>query len=264
MAEQKRKYMSVKTFREFGFLHEVNRLFLHPLGLAIEVAIDDKTEVERFGAVWDYRDDPEGMLFADDTLNVEKIDRVRAFADEKHAERLKLLGYVVQPKPGREVTGPQFPLGTDWGKKIAEAKDPIVDFRGPYRFLSNFHMAPVDWMGEQYPSTEHAYQAAKTLDPAKQKWIREMGNCYQAKKAGNTVDLRPDWENIKVWVMTTLVREKFLRHWDLREMLLATKDTLLVEGNTWGDTFWGVCEGKGRNELGKILMDVRDDLKAVA
>jgi ribA/ribD-fused uncharacterized protein len=73
--------------------------------------------------------------------------------------------------------------------------------------------------------------------------------------------MRPDWEQVKILIMTSLVRDKFTRHQDLKEQLLATGDAELIEGNWWGDTFWGVCKGKGENHLGKVLMKVREELK---
>jgi hypothetical protein len=90
------KRIDIKEFREFGFLHEINRLFLHPLGMALEVEIwDDGTE--KLGGIWDYRDDPEGIIFKEiDNDGWEKIARVKAFAAKKHAERKERLGYIIQ------------------------------------------------------------------------------------------------------------------------------------------------------------------------
>ena len=88
--------IDVAEFREFGYLQEVNRLFLHPLGLALEVVRhDDGTET--LGGVWDYRDDPEGMNFADSMDLTEKAERVAAQWDEKFTTRMAALGYMVQP-----------------------------------------------------------------------------------------------------------------------------------------------------------------------
>ena len=61
--------------------------------------------------------------------------------------------------------------------------------------------------------------------------------------------------------METLVREKFSHNKDLKEMLLETGDAIIEEGNDWNDTFWGVCNGKGENHLGKILMKIREELR---
>lgn len=74
------------------------------------------------------------------------------------------------------------------------------------------------------------------------------------------MSLRPDWEYIRVDVMTELVRKKFSQE-PLRSQLIATGDAELIEGNWWNDTFWGVCNGVGENNLGKILMKVRDEIR---
>lgn len=94
-----------------------------------------------------------------------------------------------------------------------------------------------------------------------------------AKRYGRALVLRPDWEEIKVHVMEEIIREKFGKT-VLKRRLLATKDSLLIEGNTWRDDFWGatrvgrgkIWEGNnhnwyGRNELGRILMDLREKLR---
>jgi hypothetical protein len=90
------KRIDIEDFLEFGFLHEVNRLFLHPLGLALEVVgYGEKGEV-KLGGIWDYRDDPEGMRF--DKVDPAKIARVKTFMEKKHADRMHALGYIYQPE----------------------------------------------------------------------------------------------------------------------------------------------------------------------
>lgn len=129
----------------------------------------------------------------------------------------------------------------------------IDRFDGPHRFLSNF------WPGDR-SSVEHAYQAAKTLVPAEQAAILAAPTPGAAKRLGRRVTLRPDWNAIRVDVMRRLVAEKF-RDPALAQRLRETGDAELVEGNYWGDTFWGVCRGQGENWLGRILMEVRSTLK---
>lgn len=136
----------------------------------------------------------------------------------------------------------------------------IDSFRGEYRFLSNFWFVDVEFEGITYPSTEHAYVAAKTLDEDKRRAISKVRTPGEVKRLGRSLALRPDWEDVKIDIMRELVTKKF-KNSKLRSLLLATKDQQLIEGNTWGDTFWGVCRGKGSNHLGKILMQVREDLK---
>ena len=140
----------------------------------------------------------------------------------------------------------------------------IKSFRGEYRFLSNFFPVEVVLDGVTYPSVEHAYQAAKTLDLEKRKEFLG-GSAGFAKRLGQRLELRPDWNDVKLSVMTRLNEQKYMRP-DLREKLCDTYPQDLVEGNTWGDTFWGVCDDKGSNHLGQILMTIRmqlliDDLR---
>jgi ribA/ribD-fused uncharacterized protein len=134
----------------------------------------------------------------------------------------------------------------------------VPAFAGVLDFCSNFHPSPV--FG--YPTVEAAYQAAKTTDPAVRARIRAAATPGQAKRLGRGLALRPGWEEMKLDVMRTLVREKFARHPALAERLLATGDVELVERNYWRDTFWGVCGGRGENHLGRILMDLRAELRA--
>lgn len=129
-----------------------------------------------------------------------------------------------------------------------------------FGFLSNFYPATVVYEGMEYPTSEHAYQAAKTLDIYQRQNVAMLETPAQAKRYGKAVSMRPDWDDIKVQVMCEIVADKFTRNPKLAEMLIATENVELIEGNTWGDTFWGVCDGVGENWLGKILMGVRDSL----
>ncbi|PWC98035.1 NADAR family protein [Azospirillum sp. TSO5] len=137
---------------------------------------------------------------------------------------------------------------------------PITSFHGQYRFLSNFEPVRISVGGITYPTVEHAYQATKTLDVAERRKIALLSSPGSAKKAGKWLLMRPDWDDVKVPAMTFLVMEKFWSHNHLATALLATGDAELVEGNTWGDIFWGVCRGEGENHLGRILMHVRDQM----
>ncbi len=94
MEEQEITKIDIKEFRKLGFLQEVNRLFFHPRGLALEVKIDDNGN-ESLGGVWDYRDDPEGMIFGGE-INQEKVENVKKIYKEKALNRQKELGYVIQ------------------------------------------------------------------------------------------------------------------------------------------------------------------------
>jgi len=144
----------------------------------------------------------------------------------------------------------------------ASAPAVIDSFQGEYRFLSNFSPAEVHFEGQVYPTSEHAYQSAKTLDPAERQRIAALPTPSEAKKAGSALPKRPDWDSQKLAVMDTVVRDKFTRNPDLGAKLLATGHAELIEGNTWNDQFWGVCNGKGENHLGKILIQVRAELRS--
>lgn len=136
----------------------------------------------------------------------------------------------------------------------------IDSFSGQYRFLSNFYPADVKYEGEQYSSVEHAYQAAKTLDLSHRIIIRDCGRPGVAKKLGKHIVLRDDWNEIKLSVMGQLLWQKF--HIDpLRQLLIDTDPFELIEGNHWGDVYWGICRGIGENNLGKLLMEIRKELK---
>lgn len=133
----------------------------------------------------------------------------------------------------------------------------INGFFDEYRFLSNFWPCEVEFDDFLYPSVEHAYQAAKTFSLAARQEIRNCRTPGAAKKLGQRIDLRPDWEDVRVEIMRRLLYQKFDDP-DLMALLAATGDAYLEETNTWGDTFWGVCKGTGKNMLGKLLMEVRD------
>jgi hypothetical protein len=138
--------------------------------------------------------------------------------------------------------------------------DMIDQFDGGYAFLSNFWPGPVVLDRVTYPTVEHAFQAAKTRNRHERESIAALPTPGAAKRAGRKVTLREDWERVKVGIMEELVRQKFADP-ELAGRLLATGDEELVEGNTWNDRFWGVCRGQGLNELGKILMRVRAELR---
>jgi ribA/ribD-fused uncharacterized protein len=137
---------------------------------------------------------------------------------------------------------------------------PIIAFQGAYRFLSNFWPCRVKWGTEYYRSVEHAYQAAKTGSPIEQTRVQDCVTAGDAKRMGRKVTLRPDWDLDKLAVMLDLVRQKFQDPM-LQRQLLFTGNAELIEGNYWHDTFWGVCNGEGENHLGKILMQVRNELQ---
>lgn len=145
----------------------------------------------------------------------------------------------------------------------------IDDFRGKYRFLSNFAYSPIKFQF-CYPNSkeikmvvstvEHAYQARKTPVYEEALDICNASTPRIAKELGQKCQKIPEWEEIKISVMKQYIDQKFDLP-DLKEKLLATGDTYLIEGNTWNDTYWGVYKGKGLNKLGQLLMLKRTSLR---
>lgn len=137
----------------------------------------------------------------------------------------------------------------------------ISEFRKQYYFLSNFANSEISYAGKVFPTAEHLFQALKTTDPDIREQIRLEETPGKAKYRGRSVLLRSDWEAIKLDVMREVLRRKFSEP-TLKSKLLATGSTQLVEGNTWNDTYWGVCNGTGENQLGKLLMELREHLSS--
>ena len=140
------------------------------------------------------------------------------------------------------------------------SKEVIDSFGGEYSFLSNFFPCKIEYERIHYPTTEHAYQAAKSLDVADRQRVALLISPASAKKIGRTLNLRPDWESVRLKIMEEILLLKFQKT-RFCKLLLETGDRQLVEGNYWNDTFWGVCRGKGENHLGKLLMKIRDHLR---
>jgi ribA/ribD-fused uncharacterized protein len=152
----------------------------------------------------------------------------------------------------------------------------INSFTGRWSFLSNFYPCKIVHQGITYPSTEHYYVAQKVNDDQiingkfypkadVREMISNISTPGQVKRFGRTLKLRSDWDNIKLGVMEWCLREKFKEE-NLKEMLLQTGDQELIEGNYWHDVVWGVCTcqkcgNKGENNLGKLLMKIRGEIK---
>lgn len=139
-----------------------------------------------------------------------------------------------------------------------QERECIDMFREEYEFLSNFYPAKMEFEGIAYYNSEAAYQAQKCKNP-KDKIL--FANMYadEAKKFGRKVEMREDWDEVKVELMTRIVEAKFYQHPELAVRLLETGNKQLKEGNYWGDVFWGIDHntGEGENHLGKILMNLR-------
>lgn len=137
----------------------------------------------------------------------------------------------------------------------------ITSFKDEFSFLSNFYPALVVLDRVTYRTVEHAYVAAKSLDAAFRQEVWDTDTPGQVKRLGRRVELRSDWDDVKLAVMDDLLRQKFMAPKE-RQLLLTTGKRTLVEGNNWGDTFWGVCKNTGQNHLGRLLMQIRLDIRA--
>lgn len=127
-------------------------------------------------------------------------------------------------------------------------------------YCSNFYRAPILIDDEIWPTVEHYFQAQKSYSHEDQAMILHCATPKEAKFAGYHVKLRPDWEKVKEDIMLRGLRAKFKQHSDLKEKLLSTGDAALHEDSPW-DKYWGYAKGKGQDRLGKLLMQVREELK---
>lgn len=158
-----------------------------------------------------------------------------------------------------------------WENMSLLVDETIGEFKGDFAFLSNFYELgnpiPASWgegaLVRYVPTTEHAYQAGKARLPDEFVWVCQSNTPDTSKRRGKQVKIRESFEANKVSHMLHCVRLKFKVNPELAQRLLDTKDVLLIEGNNWGDQFWGVTlkDGVGKNVLGEILMLVRDELR---
>lgn len=135
----------------------------------------------------------------------------------------------------------------------------IKGFFGEHRWLSNYEPCLVEYEGLVFLSSEAAFQAAKCENKEERSKFLNV-SASEAKKLGQTVLLRGDWEIVKIPIMEEVLWSKFSKVSYLRQNLLLTENKFLEETNWWGDIFWGVCKGKGENILGKLLMKIRKQL----
>ena len=140
----------------------------------------------------------------------------------------------------------------------------IDSFRGRYYCFSNFSDHLVFYDGLFYKNSEAAFQAAKFLDEKIKENFLYL-NPSDARKLGKSrsLPLRKDWEEVKDEIMYDIVKAKISQHPEILKILLETNDAMLIEGNTWGDKYWGQVNGKGENRLGEILMRLRDEFKEI-
>jgi len=135
----------------------------------------------------------------------------------------------------------------------------IPSFRGKYAFLSNMHLVPHGVHG--YPTVEHYFQAMKSTRQDYRRSIMAVTDPFEARRIGRSVRLSSTWEASKDLYMREALRLKFDPRYTYAQLLLATGDDLIEEVNTWRDTYWGICNGVGKNVLGVMLMDLRSRLQ---
>lgn len=138
----------------------------------------------------------------------------------------------------------------------------IQEFQGANRWLSNFATVSVEFEGKVYPSVEHGFVAAKSLDEEFREYCTNPNiHPAEVKSAGKKMELRGDWEQVKHEIMFTLLESKFTKE-PFKTKLIESKYDYIQEGNWWSDTHWGFCfkTQQGENVLGKMIMKIRTEL----
>jgi ribA/ribD-fused uncharacterized protein len=136
----------------------------------------------------------------------------------------------------------------------------------PYGPFSNLFRRPVDFEGETFATSEHAYQAGKARKPEVRRWLMAAPSPALLAMAAHGLyywDVAPGWSTSKFDRMRAVLRAKFTQHADLRDLLMATGDARLVESATVDNEvnrLWGEVDGVGRNVLGEMLMELRAKL----
>lgn len=142
-------------------------------------------------------------------------------------------------------------------------QEPILGFHQPgYEFLSNFYPCVLYYEGVRFTSSEQAYVWSKSTDRAFRKSVLEEHVPGRLKRLGQSINIPvkiPD--EVRYKTMTQIVTNKFSQNKDLADLLIGTGHAYIEETNFWRDTFWGVCGGVGKNNLGEILMGVRTLLR---
>jgi N-glycosidase YbiA len=136
--------------------------------------------------------------------------------------------------------------------------------RDAYGCFSNFSAHGIELKGAWWPTSEHYFQAQKFAGTDHEEAVRRAKTPKQAAEMGRdrSRPLRPDWEQVKDDIMREAVRQKFLAHKDIQQILLGTGDEELIEATT-NDYYWGCgTNGTGKNMLGTILMEVRAELRS--
>jgi len=140
----------------------------------------------------------------------------------------------------------------------------------PYGAFSNLYRREIDFQGEKFATSEHAYQAGKARKPEVRKWLMEAPSPALLAMAAHGLyvwDISPDWSKLKFDRMKRVLQAKFIQHEDLKQLLLSTGMARLVESATVDNAvnrLWGEVDGVGKNKLGELLMEVRAELAAAS
>lgn len=138
----------------------------------------------------------------------------------------------------------------------------------PYGAFSNLFRREIEFEGERFATSEHAYQAGKARKPEVRKWLMEAPSPALLAMAAHGLyvwDINSDWSKIKFDRMKRVLQAKFTQHEDLKQLLLSTGAARLVESATVDNAvnrLWGEVNGVGKNKLGELLMEVRAELVA--
>ena len=135
----------------------------------------------------------------------------------------------------------------------------IVKFTGEFTFLSNFYPSTLTFRGHIFKTAEHAYQASKCSTQSEIEVIKSAATPAEAKKLGKSVILPPDWEALKVHNMKEILRSKFQNPF-LREKLKETGRQEIRNENSFHEKFWGTSKGEGKNLLGVLLTEIREEI----
>ena len=141
-------------------------------------------------------------------------------------------------------------------------KAAILRFRGEHFFLSNFYTHEFIYKGTTYRTAEHAYQSQKTTNVMERRLITEARTPGDAKRLGRKATIRDHWDTKRLSVIRGILKAKFSSP-EMAKLLLSTGSDVLIEGNDWGDVFWGVGSqtGIGHNYLGQMLMEIRSSIR---
>lgn len=138
----------------------------------------------------------------------------------------------------------------------------------PYGAFSNLYRRPVEFEGEVFSTSEHAYQAGKARKSEVRKWLMEAPSPSLLAMAAHGLyywDVAPGWSKFKFDRMRKVLAAKYSQHADLRTLLLSTGDATLIESATVDNEvnrLWGEVNGIGQNMLGKMLMELRTELRS--